>query len=339
MTASADNGDRATTEAASWLVLLDDDPDDVELRARFDAWLAASPANTAAWANTSDVYDMMARATPAHAAHWSAQAATDRQPASPPRPLPDRRMSPRRLLAVGMAAVAAACLALVFVPGIVLRLQADHVTSTAELRSFGLEDGSVVRLGPDSAIEIAKTDNGRRVHLLKGEAFFEVTRDPGRPFRVVVRDVETTVLGTSFNVRFAGEGAEVAVRSGLVRVDQARLDRAASRPAVAERLAPGDWVQVGWNGRTQRGAIPPEEVAPWLHGQIIARDRPLADVVDELRRYYGGAIVAAGGALADRRVTGVYNLSDPVAALRAIVGAHGGSVRQVSPWLLVVVGS
>jgi transmembrane sensor len=238
-------------------------------------------------------------------------------------------------MAVGVTAVVfAAYLAFVFVPGFLLRLQADHVTSIAELRSFGLDDGSVVRLGPDSAIEVGQADGGRRVRLLKGEAFFEVTPDSARPFRVVVRDVETTVLGTAFNVRFAGEGAEVAVRSGLVRVD-----RAAARRSVAERLAPGDWVQVGWTGRVQRGAIPPEEVAPWLHGQIVARDRPLADVVDELRRYYGGAIIAAGGALAGRRVTGVYNLSDPVAALRAIVGAHGGSVRQVSPWLLVVVGS
>jgi transmembrane sensor len=76
-------------------------------------------------------------------------------------------------------------------------------------------------------------------------------------------------------------------------------------------------------------------VAPWLHGQIVARDRPMADVVDELRRYYGGAIVVADGTLHGRRVTGVYNLADPVAALRAIMGAHGGSVRQVSPWLLL----
>lgn len=338
MTASADDEDRATTEAASWLVLLDDDPDDPALRARFDAWLAASPANAVAWANTSDVYGLMARTRPAHAAHWAAPA-SDRQSTFPAGSASARRTPSRRPLILGVATVAlAACLAFLAVPGILLHLQADHLTSTAELRSFSLEDGSVVRLGPDSAIEIVSGDGGRRVRLLKGEAFFEVTPDPRRPFRVAVRDVETTVLGTSFNVRFAGDGAEIAVRSGLVRVDQASVNGTTVRPSAAERLAAGDWVQVGWNGRVDRGAIPPEEVAPWLQGQIVARDRPLTDVVDELRRYYGGAIVLAGGAIDGRRVTGVYNLADPVAALRAIVGAHGGTVRQVSPWLLMVFG-
>jgi transmembrane sensor len=61
----------------------------------------------------------------------------------------------------------------------------------------------------------------------------------------------------------------------------------------------------------------------------------MADVVDDLRRYFAGSIVLVDADLAARRVTGVYNLADPVGALRAIVGAHGGSVRQVSPWLLL----
>lgn len=326
MTTPAEDEDRATTEAARWLVALDDDPDDADLRARFAAWLAASPANAAAWANTSDVYGLMARTTPVLADRWARRAAVARPH--------DRFRQVRARTAAGLAALAlAACLAFVVGPGLLVRLQADQATSTAEVRSLGLEDGSTVRLGPNSAIDVAYADDLRQVRLLKGEAFFDVRPDSQRPFRVAVRGVETTVLGTSFNVRFSADGAEVAVRSGLVGVDYA-----AARQPIAERLAAGEWVRVNWGGRVERGVMPPEEVAPWLHGQIVARDRPMADVVDELRRYYAGAIVVANGALRDRRVTGVYNLSDPVAALRAIVGAHGGSVQQLSPWLLVAFG-
>jgi transmembrane sensor len=107
---------------------------------------------------------------------------------------------------------------------------------------------------------------------------------------------------------------------------------------VSERLAEGDWMRVGWNGDVRRGQAPPDEVGSWLRGQIVARDRPLADVIDDLRRYCACLILLTDGALGELRVSGVYNVSDPIAALAAMAGAHGGSVRQLSPWVLVVTG-
>ncbi|MFZ5783242.1 MAG: FecR family protein [Pseudomonadota bacterium] len=316
--------DRATREAARWLVALQDDPDDAELRRQVDAWLAGDPANEAAWNDTVHVYGLMARTPPGRNAEWDGRPIASR---------PGRHLPMGRRAAIGMMAALAACLFLVFTPGIVLRFQADQVTSTAEVRPVRLDDGSLVLLGADSAISVAHAVDGRGVRLLKGEAFFEVTPDPHRPFRVLAQGMETTVLGTSFNVRLAGDGAEVAVRTGLVGVASPAPAR-----AVDLRLGAGDWVHVAADGKVRRGTMPPEEVAPWLHGQLVARDRPLADVVEDLRRYYRGTIVVAGDAFRGRRVTGVYNLTNPEEALRAIVGAHGGSVRRLSPWLLVAFG-
>lgn len=323
MNTPADRENGASIEAARWLVALDEAPDDRDLRIRFQAWLDASPANAAAWADACDVYGLMAKTEPVHRAQW--EQAPSRTPSRGWR-LPPRR----RLVLAAVAGALAACLAIVAGPALVLRLQADQVTATAEVRTLGLEDGSIVRLAPDSAIDVAYGESRRQVHLLRGEAFFEVRPDAARPFRVAASGVDVTVLGTAFNVRLAGQGVDVAVQRGLVGVDQAT-----ARPPVAERLQPGEWVRLSADGGLERGVMPANEVAPWLHGQIVARDRPMADVVDELRRYYVGFIVMADGTLAGRRVTGVYNLADPVAALRAIVAAHGGSVRQVSPWLLV----
>ncbi|WP_296322982.1 FecR family protein [Reyranella sp.] len=328
MTGSQEEQDRIATEAARWLVALEEDPDNAALLARFETWRRADPEHEVAWLSTSDIYDLMAHTTPVHAANWQRPVTRPRSHAR--RNPPGRRPSMRRRAAASLvAATIAACLALIFLPGLVIRFQADHVTQTAEVQTLRLEDGSIVRLAPDSAIDVAFRAGERRVHLLKGEAFFEVRPDPQRPFRVVARDVETTVLGTSFNVRLMRDGAEVSVRSGLVAVDT---------KGRQERLEVGDWVQVGWNGVMHRGGIPRDEVAPWLHGQIVARDRPLADVVDELRRYFPGAIAFAASGLGSRRVTGVYNLADPASALRAVVGTHGGSVSEVTPWLLVIRG-
>lgn len=308
-------------EAARWLVALEDDPDDAGLRAGIEAWRLADPANEAAWQDTVHVHGLMAETRPAPVI--ALQVGTSGVRRGPQQPF-------RHRLAAGVLAAVAAGLLLLFSPGLVVRLQSDQLTATAEVRSVALDDGSVVMLGADSAIAVRYRDAGRDVRLLKGEAFFQVAPDPRRPFRVAARDVEVTVLGTSFNVRLADDGAEVTVATGVVQVANA-----GESPVASLRLHPGDWARLGRAGAVERGAVQADEVAPWLHGQIVARDRPMADVVDELRRYYRGMIVVADDSLRGRRVTGVYNLSDPKAALSAIVGAHGGSVRQVSPWLLV----
>ena len=347
MTTPEDDRDCATLEAARWVVALEEYPGDVALRARFENWLSARPENAVAWADSADIYDMMAKTPPAHAEHWApylaaggeakaAKVDTKKQDA-PGRPLAATgRSRPRRSggrrVALGAVAVAlAACIAVFVLPPLLLWLEADYVTATAELRSFDLADGSRVHLAPASAVTVDIDDGGRVVRLLEGQAYFEVTPDPDRPFRVTAGDMTTEVIGTAFDVRLGALGAVVAVGEGQVAVDYT-----AAAPLAVQDLRAGDWVQVGWDGSLRRGSAPPEEVGSWREGQIVVRDRPLADAVDDLRRYYAGLIVVTDDALKARRLSGVYNLDDPVAALTAMAGAHGAVVRQISPWVLVV---
>ncbi|MPZ31174.1 MAG: DUF4880 domain-containing protein [Rhodospirillales bacterium] len=322
MTSDSEDRRAAAKEATGWLIALREEPDDGALRARFDAWLVASPANQTAWSETRHVDELIGRARPALGAHA--------QPTPVDLGSARRRWRPRRLAVAAAAFAIAACVLLVFTPGILLWFQAAHTTSTAELRLLRLEDGSVVQLGPASAIDMTFVPAERRVRLLKGEAFFEVVRDAARPFIVESGDVRTTVLGTSFEVRLSSEGTDVAVRSGLVRV---AVD--GPGPPVSEQLAAGDRLRIGSVGQVERSRGAPDEAAAWLQGQIVARDRSVADIVDELGRYHRGTILIADDTLARERVTGVYNLADPRAALRAVASAHGATVREITPWLTV----
>lgn len=318
------NEDEAVKQAACWLVALEEAPDDAALRARFEAWLAASQANRDAWSGTSEVYDFIG--TPEYVAHRAArQALSGRRLV---RLLGRHPIGRRAGLALAGFAVAAG-VALLLLPGIVLRLQADLVTAVAETRSLELQDGTTIDLGPDSAVAVLPGPS-RAVRLLKGQAFFHVARDPQRPFRVAANAVETTVLGTAFDVRLQQDGAVVTVREGLVRVDYA------GTPRFSELLAAGDWASIAAPDIVDRGVVPPAEVAVWQAGRIVARDRAIADVIDEIQRSFPGAIVMPNEAFGRRRITGVYNLSDPEAALRAVVGVYGGTVHRFSPWLLVV---
>ncbi len=183
---------------------------------------------------------------------------------------------------------------------------------SAEVRSVALDDGSVVMLGADSAIAVRYQDARRR-------------RAPAERRGVLSGSARcpASLQGRSPRCRGHGAGHVVQRAAGRRRRRRGRGDggRRAGREC---RREPGD-LACNSNRATGRGSagrawssaalVQTDEVAPWLHGQIVARDRAMADVVDELRRYYRGMIVVADDSLRGRRVTGVYNLADPKEAL------------------------
>jgi transmembrane sensor len=69
---------------------------------------------------------------------------------------------------------------------------------------------------------------------------------------------------------------------------------------------------------------------------IVARNRTVADVIDEVRPWFGGRIVLVSGDLARRRVDGVYDARDPVQAVKGVIGPSGGTLRFVTPWVMVI---
>lgn len=324
---------QALREATDWLILLQEDPADGDLRQRFDAWRTASDLHADAWRATQRTADVASAMTPAHANEWGPAVLRRRATGNRiERPMQEHRRL-RRLIGVCATVLAiAACVAMLATPSLLLRWQADQMTEVAEQRVLDLQDGSRVTLAPSSAIAVAFTPGERRVRLLAGQAFFEVRPDAVRAFRVEARTVEASVLGTSFDMRLDADGVTVAVQEGVVQIGmQGR--------SLAERLRAGDAIRVASQGAIERTSQPPSLVAAWRNGQLLSHDRPLREVVDMLRRYYGGTIVVTDGALANRTVTGVYNLADPEEALRGIVQTHGGRVRHLTPWVLVVSGS
>ncbi len=323
-------------EATDWLILLQDDPDDAERREEFQAWVNQSPAHASAWAETLRASAALDKAAPLHAAQWQPLLEAVRTPSRPPvsrRGRTRRPDRPNRRQAAGLAglALAASLLAVLAGPSLWIGLRADYTTDTAEIRSFRLADDSTVTLAPESAIAVRFTDAGRHVQLLSGEALFQVTKNPARPFRVEARTVDITVLGTTFDVRHTETGADVAVAEGVVRVEH----DSATTP-VTETLAAGQSVRVRWSGESQRRDQPVGMVAAWRQDRLIARDDPLGAVVEQLRRYFPGRIIVTDDTLARETVTGVYDPTDPMEALRGIARAQKAVVRQITPWLVFV---
>jgi ferric-dicitrate binding protein FerR (iron transport regulator) len=90
---------------------------------------------------------------------------------------------------------------------------AEVMNSGITEKTVQLADGSTVRLAPGSVIRYSTqmaTQSMRDVYL-SGEAFFEVAKNPNKPFRVFSQELVTKVLGTSFTVKAKKNDSKISV--------------------------------------------------------------------------------------------------------------------------------
>jgi transmembrane sensor len=318
--------DDLLAEAVDWRMRVDAAPGDRTVQAALDAWLAGDAARRRAYA---DVERMTQIASALPAGYENMQTTRVAEPTLPVRSV--RRFGGRR---AAFAAVAlAACLAFLFLPTLQLRLASDHRTGTAELRTITLEDGSTVSLDAESAVAVRYGAARREVALLSGRAFFEVVPAADRPFVVVAGDVTVTVKGTAFDVGSSGDAVSVAVQSGIVEVATARGRNPAATLTRGERLEIDSKSE-----KMAKSEVVPADVAAWRELRLVVDKATMAEVVEELGRHYPGVVVLSNRALAERRVSGVFDLRRPVEALQAAVRTHEGSVTRITPYVVVISG-
>ena len=320
---TGDPADRTFETAMDWLLRLQASPGDSSLRAAADAWRRSDPAHAGAWARAEETWRLVGDVAPMHADEWPARAAAGRSGAT-------MRISRRRVWPAFAGAALAACLALLFLPGLLSSLRADYVTATAERREVSLPDGSRVSLAPRTALDVRVEPDRRMATLIEGEAFFDVAPDPKRPFLVLAAGVEVTVVGTSFDVGISRERVAVSVRRGMVDV------RDASQAGTV-RLAAGDRAIVDRATRQlAQDKLAPSEVASWRDGRLFVDGASVGEVVDELGRHHSAWIVIGDSRLAKQRVTGLFDLNDLDRALAALVEPFDGRVHKVTPFLQVL---
>jgi transmembrane sensor len=189
----------------------------------------------------------------------------------------------------------------------------DYHTPIGGLASVPMTDGSKIMLNTDSAIRLAVTEKERRVQLERGEAFFDVAKDPDRPFVVSAGNKRVVAVGTKFSVRRNGNDLRVFVTEGKVRFEDDSLG-SASRDSVepanplpdlsvysgsarpkkivpndgnAMLLAAGTIARAGDSGVVvqERPLSEVEDYLSWRSGYLTFRDIPLADAVSEFNRY------------------------------------------------------
>ncbi|MCK4207038.1 FecR family protein [Brucella pituitosa] len=217
-----------------------------------------------------------------------------------------------------------------------MRLRADAMSASNEMPIIKLEDGSTVQLNAGSAIAFDITDSERQVQLLRGEAYFIVAPDPQRPFTVRAANGEVTALGTKFDVKLKDGGADVVVTEHAVQV-QTSATSSALNPLDALQLEQGHSVFYDKkNGIGQVAMIDPELAASWRRGHLVFENQPLEHVVEDIARHLPGRVMIASSDLAERRITGTFDLSAPSTALDDFITAFDLKVVRVGSLLTVL---
>lgn len=316
--------------ALDWLLRVREAPGDTHLQDQLRDWQQADPQNAEALSKAERVWRLTGQMQASTAHLW---------PTVPPQPqgqltpgAAPARPRRRRTFAWAASAALAACIAVVIAPRLSTHLEADYLTAQGERRTVQLPDGSSVVLDAGTSIAVQFTLTDRQIRLLSGQAFFEVKPDRDKPFIVHAKALDVTVTGTAFNVDLQDKRIEVAVQHGSVKVAEPDAQRLLNPGLTAgQRLTfERDDAQV------RLDVLPAGRIASWRNGQLIAENARLGDVVEQLRRYLPGTVWLKDQALADKRITGVYDTRDPEAALRAMAQPHGAQLSHYSPWVLVI---
>lgn len=326
-------------EAADWLARLDanshtsDSPDAIDLRNRFEAWLAANPGHRAAHARLQAAWGRLDRLQSLHpAADRSAnpdllafrKSATSAMPATPLSRMAD-------LAGRARYAIAAALAFFVIGAGVLywqFDTDSDIRTGVGERRHMVLKDGSHMDLNSQSHVAVNFQPDLRRVELNEGEAIFKVAHDESRPFVVVANGLTVRAIGTAFSVRVKAESVEVVVSEGIVGVTPAgKTEVVMSHPqsrGTSQKLTAGHVAVYGASADSQQGVVRVittteiDRKLAWQRGMIAFEGEPLSEAVAEFNRYNLRKLVITDPELLSVRVGGYFKSDDVDTFVKAL---------------------
>lgn len=248
-----------------WMRLRVATADDQRTTEQWLAWVELDPGHLAAFEQVTDLAGRLAHAgtvtrdrllaefVPARAGSrwlpWAAAAAA--------------------LLAVGLAYLAWPG------DGAVTQRYASGIGGREDVR---LADGSRIAVGAATVLHTRIGAARRTVELDRGEAFFRVMHDAGRPFEVQAGPVTVQDIGTAFDVRRTGGRVTVAVAEGRVRVSDGHGGSLEADAGQAIRFDPA-------HPAMQVLSIDPAQVAAWRDGRLDFDNEPLPVVVANINRY------------------------------------------------------
>lgn len=307
-------------EAAEWFVVINDHQAADKDKEAWKTWLDQHPSHSQAWQYVEKV----------HQRFNSAQSLAGKQPLSRSlKAAQHDRISRRKLL---QSTSALGLLALIGWQHDTIQRHsrhyiAEHRAITGEILHHTLDDGGTLWINSSSSVNVNYSNSARSIELLRGEIYIETSKDPyQRPFTVTTAQGQLKALGTAFTVEEQADSTLIAVFEGAVEVKTAqgqhRVILAGQQAWFSSRhISP---ITIADNARKA-----------WPFGVILANDIPLADLVNQIRRYYSGYI-SVDPEVAELSIMGTFPAKKPEHALSMLESALPVKVNSPFPgWITI----
>ncbi|WP_129779553.1 FecR family protein [Peristeroidobacter soli] len=295
-------GNALSGEAAAWVARVHGPEVTREVRDELARWMDADPSHAVAYLRAEAAWERMERLK-----------AVPVSSLAPEQTVAPWRMTRRIALAGGLGLCAASAAG-----WWIFSLPDTYESAIGERRIIALEDGSRVTLNTASVLRVRFTDSERSLHLVSGEALFEVAHNPLRPFVVKAASSHIRALGTAFSVRLRSDLAEVTVTEGTVVVVEA--------PETSPPPDPARQIAAGSGAVVDRTTVAKSELAPdvlrqrlaWSEGVIELRGETLEQAAEEFSRYRTKRIIVADPRIASIRIGGRFPSDEADAFLRSV---------------------
>ncbi len=324
MASERETSSRIDDAAAAWAARVDRGPLTAAEQADFETWQASDRRCVGAYARAQAVLASMDRAQ----ALGKGYAFSHAQETPAAATVATSRGS-RRSWRVAAALAAGVAILAVWWPA-AWWAEPAVATVKGELRQLPLPDGSSVTLNTSTAIQTRFDARQRVVELVRGEALFDVAKDPQRPFQVQAGELTVKAIGTSFTVRrLPGQAVQVAVREGVVEI----VHPSATRPL---RAAHNQLVTLSAESGAARRVLVKQSVSAqqvartllWREGLVAFEGSTLAQAAAEFERYSDVRIIVVEPELAGQSITGLFAVNNPVGFARAAASAVGARVTE-----------
>ncbi|MFQ3245911.1 MAG: transmembrane sensor [Arenicella sp.] len=332
---TVENDSAILDQATEWTIELNSGELSQARTEMLHAWLKESPLHEASLLKVSDIWDETKALV--------AETVTEAKAVS----------SPRKNAWSFSSGMAVAAVIFVTLIGVLLSdsinlggnaqkpLAVIHETLIGEFKTVILSDSSQVILNTNSRISVAFNEQSerRRIHLLQGEAYFDVAKDPLRPFIVNVDKREVRAVGTAFNIKSNTRYIEVLVKEGVV--DFVDLSKSAEKNESPDRLTAGQILEIE-NGSKELSLLLPEKVEKrlsWQTGRVVFEGDKLKDVISEVSRYTKTQFIFSDQRTESISVGGSFRIGNVAELLDSIKEGFDVNVEERSDGTIVLSSS
>lgn len=205
-------------------------------------------------------------------------------------------------------------------------------SGVGEIRHIALEGGTTLTLDTDTRVDVARSSHDRKLALVRGKVFLDVTRGQEVPLIMKVGNLFLKTAEGAFGLQsFVNAPVMALVAKGRLIVSQSEGMFGQRRTVTVETdhalTLPFD-KQIDASDVRPVAAARQEQLLAWREGMLSFGGELLADAVRAFDRYGSTRIVVVDPVLARQKVTGLFKADDPSGFAMAVAASFGGVVTS-----------